>query len=257
MNLNTRRLTLSLLAVLALATVSLKLFVKEEEPETPAPSEIVSDLTPSGSGSGAGVSGGGEAQPASTEQPSAPVATPAATQPPQQPAQTIQTRPPVTQTPATQRPATPTQTPYVAPTMAPTAPPPTAPPATKAPVITTASGSFSSDTGTFLNLKVDWSTYTDGAGSAKMQIDLSATSYSFNTDAMYNALELSVNGVVYTANSPSIHLTDPKKYVVTPLVSFIIDAPTGGVMLKATWHYKGSYSGIALEDIVASANLFL
>ena len=140
----------------------------------------------------------------------------------------------------------------------PTEPPETAPPAatntpvaTPQPVVAEASGSFSSDTGTYLNMLVEWKLYTDEAGAAKLQVTLSATHYSLRVDELADGLELNVNGEVYRANSPTIRY-EGRGFVTTPMHTFTVDAPVGAMRISATWHYRGSYSNKELNDITAT-----
>ena len=178
------------------------------------------------------------------------------------PDETPQVNPPVTQ--AIELPET------IPPTEAviETTPPPTEPPVfetrppietpapTPTPIPASASGSFSSSTGTNLNLLAEWSAYTDGSGQPKLRVDLYAVSYSFYTDALWNALELTVNGQTYSASSSAVRY-DGETITRTLLGSFTVDAPSGSVSLSAVWHYRGSYSGVELEDITASGTAYL
>lgn len=178
-------------------------------------------------------------------------ASPAETEKPQE----IHTLPP--QQTGTLPPTTPEPTEMPTPTPEPTEEPvfeTREPVETPEPVNIDASGSFSSSTGTYLNLVVDWRTFRDTDGTPKLQIDLSASSYSFHTSALYDGLELTVGGETYRANSPEVHY-DGDSLAITPLYSFVMDAPEGSTAVTATWHYKGSYSGIELENIVASGTV--
>ena len=94
---------------------------------------------------------------------------------------------------------------------------------------TIASGSFTSNTGTQLNLLVNWSVQTDGY----LYVDVCATSYSLYSNG---------GGVELTANSP----------VTNRLASFAIPGLSGAVSLSAVWHFNGSYSGTPIGDIRAS-----
>ena len=140
---------------------------------------------------------------------------------------------------------TPTPEPTPTPTPEPTPTPTPAPPATQ-------SGSFSSDTGTPLNVRADWKTYTDASGAQKLQVDVVALHYSCFTSSLWNGVELTVDGQTYSANSPAISY-DGNAQQTTTLYSWIIDAPdSASVSIRAVWHYRGTYSGKALDDIVAS-----
>lgn len=113
------------------------------------------------------------------------------------------------------------------------------------------SGSFASDTGTALNLLADWTVYTDAEGNRKMEVALSATHYALRTDESKYGLSLTVDGRSYSADCPAIEY-DGGETAVTPLHTFMLDAPSGSAEIEAVWHFKGSYSGKELEQITAS-----
>lgn len=135
------------------------------------------------------------------------------------------------------------------PTLQPAATPEPTPAPTPRPA--DASGSFSSDTGTALNLLVNWAVYTDGGGSRKMEVALSAAHYALHTDYSAYALSLTVGGRSYSADCAAIQY-DGAERTVTPLHVFTLEAPSGSAGIEAVWHFKGSYSGKELERITAS-----
>ena len=70
----------------------------------------------------------------------------------------------------------------------------------------TTQGSFQSNTGTYLDIVVNWSAVDNGAGSKTLNVDVSTLSYKLYTSADYNGVQLTVNGAVYTTGgqpSPS------------------------------------------------------
>ena len=119
-----------------------------------------------------------------------------------------------------------------------------------------ASGSFRSDTGTYLNLLVDWSAVSSGEDTVALTVKYSAESYSIFTAASPGNLALSVGGRMYTASCPEISY-DGADLTVTPLATFTVEVPRGTAALNAVWHFKGSYSGTELDDITAEAALNL
>ena len=127
---------------------------------------------------------------------------------------------------------------------------------TEAPEPVDVSGSFRSDTGTGLNLLVDWGARSTAGETVSLIVDFSAQSYSFYTSALYSSLELTVNGKTYSANSPAVSY-DGSDLMTTPLATFTVEVPRGTTTLDAVWHYKGSYSGKELTDITASATIDL
>lgn len=185
--------------------------------------------------------GGKEEQPEETPGvtvPAVPV-TPEETEPPHEtPTQPTETPEP-TEEPVfvTKEPVSPTETPEPTPEV------------TQRPPVS-ASGSFSSNTGTYLNLLVEWSAYTAADGSDKLQVDVSATSYAFNTSALYNAITITVGGQSYTMNSPEVSY-EGSELATTPLASITVDAPQGDTEIRVVWDYRGSYSGKELDTIEA------
>ncbi len=146
-----------------------------------------------------------------------------------------------------------------------TPPPPTEPPVvetrppeeTPAPTPTpapTASGGIRSDTGTGLNMQANWRVYADASGKLKLQVDVNAVSYSFYTDALYQAVVLTVGGSSYSANSAAVQYGG-KDLITSPIASFTVDAPPSGTPISVVWNYKGSYSGKPLDQIIASGSV--
>ena len=114
-----------------------------------------------------------------------------------------------------------------------------------------ATGSFASNSGTKLNILVSWSAFDIGGGLRKLEITVSSTSYSLDSASLVNGVELAVNGAHYTANSAAVSYHG-NSLVTSPLASFTVQVPAGAVNLSATWNFRGSYSGVALESITAS-----
>ena len=119
-----------------------------------------------------------------------------------------------------------------------------------------ASGSIRSATGTGLNLVADWVATDADEGKAALRITVSAESYSFFTSALYQSLELVVNGETYRANTPEVAY-DGSELVLSPLAEFALELPRGTADLSIVWHYKGSYSGVEIADISIGALLNL
>lgn len=114
-----------------------------------------------------------------------------------------------------------------------------------------ASGRFASDTGTGLNIRVDWYTLPGGQ---RLQVDVFCVSYSIYSAAQWQSVQLSVDGQTYAADSRAVSY-DGKDQVASPLASFTVDAPPSGSPITVTWNYKGSYSGQDLNEIVASGSI--
>ena len=111
-----------------------------------------------------------------------------------------------------------------------------------------ASGSFTSNSGTQLNIQVNWSVQRDMYGKKALYVDVLAASYSLYTNG--GGVELSVNGMNYWANSASISYGGNKP-VTNRLASFTVSNVSGSVNISAVWHFNGVYSGVSIGDIRA------
>ena len=112
-----------------------------------------------------------------------------------------------------------------------------------------ASGSFASSTGTQLNLLVNWSVQADSYGQKTLYVDVCSTSYSLYCSG--GGVELTANGMLYTAQGPAINYGG-RTMVTNRLASFAIPGVSGAVNLNAVWHFNGSYSGVPISDIRAN-----
>lgn len=172
-----------------------------------------------------------------------PTETPVPTQPPATPAPT---QPPVVYEP-TQAPATPTPKPTDTP----------APTATPSYGMEISRGSFSSSTGTSMNMNVNWVAYDDGSGNAVIALTGTVTSYSLQLTTLYDAVTLEMDGYSTTCNTQSIYLEDGVGQTTSPLFYTKLTVPLGTCAdMTATWKYGGSYSGVDLPTVTATGYIY-
>lgn len=145
---------------------------------------------------------------------------------------------------------TPAETPEPTPSPTPEPTPAPTPSPTPEPTPADAKGSFSSDTGTGLNLRVDWRTVTAGAGERKLQVDVSIVSYSIYASAQYRSITLRIGEKSWSADCPAVSY-DGKDQIKTTVASFETDAPAPGTQIAVEWAYGGTYSGKELKLITA------
>lgn len=112
-----------------------------------------------------------------------------------------------------------------------------------------AMGSFASNTGTQLNLLVNWSVQADSYGQKTLYVDVCSTSYSLYSTG--GGVDLIANGMVYTATASPVQYGG-KSMVTNRLASFSVPGVSGAVSLSAVWHFNGSYSGVPIGDIRAN-----
>ena len=118
-------------------------------------------------------------------------------------------------------------------------------------VTLTGSGSFMSNTGTSLNIVVNWYAGIDMYGNHGLLINVSATSGNLVAGSLLNGVEVSVNGMTYAASNNAINYMGGSM-TTNPLASFTIPNIYGNVSITAVWHFNGTYGGVPIGSIYAS-----
>ena len=182
---------------------------------------------------------------ASTPEPS-----PVVTAAPQTTPYTVPTPIPATAAPvATPEPVVtpaPTPVPTPVPVASPTPLPTTAP--TTVPVQTTlTSGSFSSDTGTWLNITADWSVTALDQNRVQVTVSVAATSFALETAALPRTINISLDGQYVSLDAPAIYY-DGHDQVVSPLgtTNFTVELPANSskvLALQVEWQFNGEMGG--------------
>lgn len=135
----------------------------------------------------------------------------------------------------------------------PTAAPTKKPDPTAVPGTSLGSGSFSSNTGTALNMSVSWEARDQGNGKSRIYINGSVNSYTLSV--MSQPVSISYSDYSTSLMGSSIDVsTDGMKN--TSLFSTYMDVPTGteGTM-TVTWKYNGTYHDVKLETVTASGSV--
>ena len=114
-----------------------------------------------------------------------------------------------------------------------------------------ASGSFASDSGTQLNILVSWAVTSNTLGQRSLEVVVSATSYSLDSAALLNGVELTVNGITYKETPQPIKYAG-NALMTSPLASFSIPNVFSPAEITAVWHFNGTYSGHMVGDIRAT-----
>ena len=167
-------------------------------------------------------------------------------------------------------PATPVPTPVPTPVVTPQPYTPQAPQPTPTPLPTTvptsvpyrtnlSSGSFRSDTGTYLNITANWSAQSLDQSRIEVTVSVSAESYALQVDGWPKTLNLSLDGQYVSLDSPAIHY-EGSSQITTALGThtFTVDLPSNSsrtLALQVEWQYNGSYSGVQLPVIECGGNI--
>ena len=118
-------------------------------------------------------------------------------------------------------------------------------------VTLTGSGSFMSNTGTSLNIIVNWYAGVDIYGNRGLMIVVSASSGNLMAGSLLNGVEVSVNGMSYAASNNPINYSGGSLASNT-LATFTIPNVYGNVSITAVWHFNGTYGGVPIGSIYAS-----
>lgn len=176
---------------------------------------------------------------------------------------------------------TPQPTPAIVPSVAPTATPtpaaqvPTASPTpTPIPTATTepvqpvipqgeviGSGSFTSDTGTPLNLRADWTATVLDSERVEVTVNVYLVSYQIEVRELYNAVNVSVGDQYASADSPAIKWENNTR-LETLLASTVhtLSLPSGSSAsfpLAAQYQFGGTYSKVELPVIECGGTIEL
>ena len=118
-----------------------------------------------------------------------------------------------------------------------------------------ASGSFLSDSGTWLNVLVRWESFSDTDGKTKLNLDIYAQSYSLHTGQRSDDIVIKVGGTTYYATSVAV-TSDVDTLTETYLASKTVEiTPNVDVPVTVTWYFNGTYSNQQLTTITASSTL--
>ena len=168
------------------------------------------------------------AAPVTTQTPMAPVATPV---------------PEVAATPVpviTPAPVMPTPLPTTVPTTVPT-------------LTNLTSGSFTSDTGTGLNISADWNVQTLNQDQVTVTVSVSVLSYTLHTQANPYSVNIGLDDQYVSLEAPAINY-DGGGQVRSALAtqSFTVDLPANSsraMILQVEWQFNGSYGSVDLPVI--------
>lgn len=123
------------------------------------------------------------------------------------------------------------------------------------------SGWFRSDTGTGLNLRLDWDVVQpDGAAAAEVSVTAVLQHYSLQVGA--RTVTLSIGGTDFTCQAAAIHTDDntvlQEEKLATNSAAFSRAAgETIEVPISASWAFNGTYAGKKIETISAAQTLVI
>lgn len=149
----------------------------------------------------------------------------------------------------------PTPLPTTAPTFTPAPPDPTATPSPTPLIERSSSGSFRSDTGTWINVIVYYQIERKG-DTATLKLTAYVESYSLQTAERVNDLEFSVNGRTLYESTGPLFVDEGSGKTETLLGSAETEVTPGSPCnVKVSWAFMGRYGNMDLEFISAEETL--
>ena len=159
-------------------------------------------------------------------------------------------------TPQTSRPTattpvkTPTPTATPTPTPTPTPEPPDDPDGSSNYGQALGSGSFSSASGTSMDLVVSWSA-TGTGDAAALAVNVAVRCYSIHCGALWDSLTITVGGQSHTYSTPTLSY-DGGAPTTLALGSVTVNVPDGSTQsISVSWNFKGTYGETDLEYLTA------
>lgn len=121
------------------------------------------------------------------------------------------------------------------------------------------SGSFASNTGTPLNLAVNYTAAAKSDSEVSITFDLYLNCYTINATAKPGGASLTFNGKTYTMDTPELSSSSATATSVK-LCSQTVTVPLAAgeslnVPISASWAFGGKYSNVDLATIDASGTL--
>ena len=123
---------------------------------------------------------------------------------------------------------------------------------------TIASGSFSSSTGTNLNITTSYVATT--VDSSTVRVSVSATLSHSALSANSNSVSFSLGGQSKSRTAPSISWTGGATSTSLGSTSFDVNLPSGqstSLTLKTSWYFGGTYSGTYIDTVQSSGTVYL
>ncbi|MBQ3357262.1 MAG: hypothetical protein IJG45_09180 [Oscillospiraceae bacterium] len=117
----------------------------------------------------------------------------------------------------------------------------------------TNSGQFTSNTGTGLELVVDWKTYTSSDGTKMVRFDVSISSFTINVGPRIDGIHITMDGV--TKSFDSVDVTWSGSKTTNLLASCTMEMSGDSAAVDVAWDFRGTYAGETLEQVTASGTV--
>ena len=114
-----------------------------------------------------------------------------------------------------------------------------------------ASGSFTSNTGTQMDIKVTWS-FVEDNGVPVLTVNVDCVSYGMNYTGTANAVTIKYGSYTMSATPGSFNTSSQSANSLAELT--FRGVPKSG-MLEVSWNFNGSYNGVALSTVTASQQI--
>lgn len=117
----------------------------------------------------------------------------------------------------------------------------------------TNSGQFTSSTGTGLELVVDWKTYSSSDGTKMVRFDVSIKCLGIHVGSRMDGLHITMDGVTKSFDCDGADANGGNN--TFPLGSFAMEMSGDSANVSVAWDFRGTYSGVQLDQVTASGTV--
>ena len=117
----------------------------------------------------------------------------------------------------------------------------------------TNSGQFTSNTGTALELVVDWKTYTSSDGTKMVRFDVSISCLGIHVGSRLDGLHITVDGVTKSFDCEGADADGGRN--TFPLGSYAMEMSGDSADVSVAWDFRGTYSGVQMEQVTATGTV--
>lgn len=107
------------------------------------------------------------------------------------------------------------------------------------------SGRFVSDTGTHLNITVEWAAYTSGSGTVDVELTVYLNSYAITMGKVNRSLNVCVGDQYASLDVPAVEYSG-RELLSMPIGSHVFTLPlsdgeSNSFPVAVEWHFNGTY----------------
>lgn len=117
----------------------------------------------------------------------------------------------------------------------------------------TNSGQFTSNTGSGLELVVDWQTYASADGTKMVRFDVSINCLSINVGSRIDGVHITMDGATKSFDCDGVTASGGRASHL--IASCVLEMAGDSANVDVSWDFRGTYSNVRLEKVTASGTV--